>query len=133
MKGSLRGRYPNGIVWAATIYWTLPAPSGICTARCAYPAGVFPPNPPHSKESRMRLARFTRLFSRALIAGAMCLVATTAWAQGTVTGRVTAQDSNQPLSDARVLAVGTNAAATTAQDGRYTLRGVRSGEIELQV
>jgi hypothetical protein len=63
----------------------------------------------------------------------MCLVATAVWAQGTVTGRVTAQGSNAPLSDARVLALGTNAAANTAQDGRYTLRGVRAGTIELQV
>ena len=81
----------------------------------------------------MRLARFARPFSRVLTAGAMCLVGSAAWAQGTVTGRVTAQGSNQPLSDARVLALGTNAAANTNQDGRYTLRGVRSGTIEVQV
>jgi len=81
----------------------------------------------------MRLARFARPFSRVLTAGAMCLVGSAAWAQGTVTGRVTAQGSNQPLSDARVLALGTNAAANTDQDGRYTLRGVRSGTIEVQV
>ena len=81
----------------------------------------------------MRLARFARSLSRVLIAGAMCLVATAVWAQGTVTGRVTAQGSNAPLSDARVLALGTNAAANTAQDGRYTMSGVRAGTIEVQV
>jgi TonB-linked SusC/RagA family outer membrane protein len=67
------------------------------------------------------------------MAGAMCLVGTAAWAQGTVTGRVTARGTTEPLSDARVLALGTNAAANTAQDGRYTLRGVRAGTIEVQV
>jgi outer membrane receptor protein involved in Fe transport len=81
----------------------------------------------------MRLARFARPFSRVLMAGAMCLVGTAAWAQGTVTGRVTAQGTNEPLSDARVLALGTNAAATTAQDGKYTMNGVRAGTIEVQV
>ena len=81
----------------------------------------------------MGLARFTRLLSPVFLAGAMCLVASTARAQGRVTGRVTAQDSNQPLTDARVLAVGTNAVASTNQDGRYTLNGVRAGTIEVQV
>ena len=81
----------------------------------------------------MRLARFARPFSRVLMAGAMCLVGTAAWAQGTVTGRVTAQGSNGPLKDAHVLALGTNAAATTNQDGKYTMNGVRAGTIEVQV
>src|SRR6185436_3982051 len=74
--------------------------------------------------------RFARPLSHVL---ALCLSGTAAWAQGTVTGRVTAQGSNAPLSDARVLALGTNAAANTSQDGRYTLRGVRTGTIEVQV
>ena len=81
----------------------------------------------------MGLARFTRLLSPVFMAGAMCLVASTARAQGRVTGRVTAQDTNQPLTDARVLAIGTNAVASTNQDGRYTLNGVRTGTIEVQV
>ena len=81
----------------------------------------------------MRLARFARPFSPVLMAGAMWLVGTAAWAQGTVTGRVTAQGTSEPLSDARVLALGTNAAASTAQDGKYTMHGVRAGTIEVQV
>lgn len=81
----------------------------------------------------MRLAQFARPFSTAVIASAMCLVSSAALAQGTVTGRVTAQGTNAPLSDARVLALGTNAAASTSQDGSYTLRGVRAGTIEIQV
>jgi hypothetical protein len=75
----------------------------------------------------MRLARFTRLLSRVVTAGAMCFVGTAARAQGTVTGRVTALASREALSDTRVLALGTNATANTSQDGRYTLRGVRAG------
>jgi TonB-linked SusC/RagA family outer membrane protein len=87
---------------------------------------------PHREEYRMKNARLLRPFSLGLMAGAMCLVGTAASAQGTVTGRVTAQGSNAPLSDARVLALGTNAAATTGQDGKYTMRGVRAGMIEIQ-
>jgi len=67
------------------------------------------------------------------MSGAMCLVGTAAWAQGTVTGRVTVQGSGEPIAEARVLALGTNAAASTGQDGRYTIRGVRAGAIEVQV
>jgi TonB-linked SusC/RagA family outer membrane protein len=68
-----------------------------------------------------------------LLAVAVWLVGTAAGAQGTVTGRVTAQGTNEPLSDARVLAIGTTAAANTAQDGKYTMRGVRAGTLEVQV
>jgi TonB-linked SusC/RagA family outer membrane protein len=68
-----------------------------------------------------------------LVAGAMCLASTAAWAQGRITGRVAALGSSEPLSDARVLALGTNVTARTGQDGRYTLNGVRDGAIEIQV
>ena len=44
--------------------------------------------------------------------------------QTTVTGRVTAQESNAPLSDVRVIAVGTTVFTVTNAEGRYTLRGV---------
>ena len=80
----------------------------------------------------MRLARFAQPFSRVLLSGAMCLVGTAVGAQGTITGRVTVQGSSEPLADVRVLALGTNAAAATGQDGRYTMRGVRAGTIEVQ-
>jgi TonB-linked SusC/RagA family outer membrane protein len=67
------------------------------------------------------------------MSGAMCFVGTAAWAQGTVTGRVTVQGTSEALADARVLALGTNAAAISGPDGRYTMRGVRAGTIEVQV
>ena len=81
----------------------------------------------------MRFARSPRPFSPVLLAATLWLAGTAAWAQGTVTGRVTAQGTNEPLGDARVLAIGTSAATNTAQDGKYSLRGVRSGTIEVQV
>src|SRR4051812_22850830 len=54
-------------------------------------------------------------------------------AQGTLTGRVTAQGSGQPLAEARVLLIGTTLAATTGEDGKYTLRNVPNGTAQLQV
>jgi TonB-linked SusC/RagA family outer membrane protein len=53
--------------------------------------------------------------------------------QGTITGRVTATGTNQPLNDANVLVLGSSSSATTAEDGRYTLRNVPAGTVELQV
>ncbi len=53
--------------------------------------------------------------------------------QTTVTGRVTAQESNEPLGDVRVIAVGTTVFTVTNADGRYTLRGVPAGNAEIRV
>jgi TonB-linked SusC/RagA family outer membrane protein len=54
-------------------------------------------------------------------------------AQGTISGRVTAQGTNQPLADARVLAVGTSLSATTGEDGKFVIRNVPAGTVQLQV
>jgi hypothetical protein len=55
-------------------------------------------------------------------------------AQGTVTGRVTAAEgAHQPIAEARIIVIGANATAVTNEDGKYTLRGVREGNVELQV
>jgi len=54
-------------------------------------------------------------------------------AQGTITGRVTVTGSGAPLSESRVLAIGTTVSAMTGPDGRYTLRNVPIGPAELQV
>jgi TonB-linked SusC/RagA family outer membrane protein len=56
-----------------------------------------------------------------------------AQAQGTVSGRVTDQATGQPLSGARVIVVGATQQATSGDDGRYTVRDVRYGAIDLQV
>jgi len=53
--------------------------------------------------------------------------------QQSITGRVTAQGAGTPLVDARVFLVGTNVAAATNSDGRYTLRGVPAGAVSVRV
>jgi TonB-linked SusC/RagA family outer membrane protein len=53
--------------------------------------------------------------------------------QGTVTGRITAAGSSEPLADARVMVVNTSVSAIANTDGRYTLRGVPVGTAEIRV
>ncbi len=70
------------------------------------------------------------LAALALFAGSTTLSAQQAT---TVTGRVTAQESSEPLSDVRVLVVGTTVFGITNADGRYTLRNVPAGNQEVRV
>lgn len=53
--------------------------------------------------------------------------------QGTISGRVTAQGAGNPLADANVLVLGSNATASTNEDGRFSLKNVRAGTHEVQV
>jgi TonB-linked SusC/RagA family outer membrane protein len=53
-------------------------------------------------------------------------------AQGTIRGRITASSGGQPLAGARVLVLGGNQTAVSSEDGRYTLRNVGVGTIQLQ-
>jgi TonB-linked SusC/RagA family outer membrane protein len=53
--------------------------------------------------------------------------------QATISGRVMATNTSAPLTDARVMVVGTSLATMTNAEGRYTLRGVPTGTIEVRV
>src|SRR5262245_31413958 len=75
----------------------------------------------------MSRTRWT-LFALAVFAVGISRVAQ---AQGTITGRITAE-GNQPLADARVIVVSTTVSATTNEDGRFTLKGVPSGTFDIQ-
>ena len=77
---------------------------------------------------RTRLLSFTTAAFILMITAAPML-----HAQGTITGRVTAIGSNEPLSQARVVVVGTSIIGSTGDDGRYTLKNVRPGDADLQV
>ena len=46
---------------------------------------------------------------------------------------ITIAGTSEPLASARVIAVGTNSVATSAQDGRYTLKFIGQGPVEVQV
>ncbi|HZI42075.1 MAG TPA: SusC/RagA family TonB-linked outer membrane protein [Gemmatimonadaceae bacterium] len=53
--------------------------------------------------------------------------------QATITGRITAQGSGEPLQESRVVLVGTSLFATATQDGRYTIRNVPAGSYTVRV
>ncbi|MGI8549044.1 MAG: SusC/RagA family TonB-linked outer membrane protein [Gemmatimonadaceae bacterium] len=77
-----------------------------------------------------------RLIGRSAV-GAFVLLASSAGmaaAQtGSLNGRVTAQGSNQPIPEVRITVVGTNLAAATTAEGRYTIRNVPAGTHVLRV
>jgi TonB-linked SusC/RagA family outer membrane protein len=85
----------------------------------------------------MRFSRHRRrgigLISLLHAIGALGIVSAPAFAQqASVSGRVTTGLS-QPVSDSRVVVVGTTLIAVTNADGRYTIRGVPTGSAELRV
>src|SRR5256885_1837495 len=53
--------------------------------------------------------------------------------QGTITGRITAVGSGEPLQESRVVLVGTSLFATAAQDGRFAIRNVPAGSYTVRV
>lgn len=52
-----------------------------------------------------------------------------AGATGTITGRVSEVATSTPLASASIRVVGTQIGGLTGPDGRYTIRGVKSGAV----
>ena len=80
------------------------------------------------KLPRLRMVAACVLFSLLAIAGEAA-----AQANATITGRVTAQGTGEPLAESRVILLGTSLFAATGPDGRYTLRNVPAGSHEVRV
>ena len=76
------------------------------------------------------LVRPARAFASCAL---VVLPALAAAQQATVSGRVSAEGSGEPLPEARVFLVGTTLSVATGPDGRYTMRGVPSGSAEVRV
>jgi TonB-linked SusC/RagA family outer membrane protein len=53
--------------------------------------------------------------------------------QATVTGRITDQASGQPIQEARVIVLGTSQFASSGTDGKYTVRNVPVGNVDIRV
>jgi TonB-linked SusC/RagA family outer membrane protein len=68
-----------------------------------------------------------------LAAATLFAMPAVARAQGTITGRVATAETNEPLSDARVMVVNTSLIVPTGGDGRYTIRNAPTGNIEVRV
>ena len=77
-----------------------------------------------------------RLLRRILVGSAVMFVpalAAHAQATATITGRVTDRATQQPITDAQVLIVGTTRGARTTDAGQYRLTGVPVGTVRLRV
>ncbi len=79
----------------------------------------------------MNLMRPRGLVTGAAFAVLVTTSAAIASAQGTITGTVTAQ-GGAPLQDARVLVVGTALGTVTGPDGKYQIRRVPAGDVEVR-
>jgi TonB-linked SusC/RagA family outer membrane protein len=73
----------------------------------------------------------TTLFALAVMLGGPSTIGAQA-ATGTVSGRVTDQGTGLPISGVRVLIVGTTVGTQSADDGRYTVRGIAPGAATLE-
>ncbi|MGE5727220.1 MAG: SusC/RagA family TonB-linked outer membrane protein [Gemmatimonas sp.] len=74
----------------------------------------------------------TRFRQYAFAVGVWLLPTTALAQQGTITGKVTDQATNNPVPSAQVFIVGTTRGALTTEQGTYTLRGVAPGTITLR-
>ena len=81
----------------------------------------------------MRLGRRTAFAAAGVALTLLAPSADRLHAQGTISGRVTAAGTNEPLADAHVIVVGANAFTITGRDGRYTLRNVQAADVDVQV
>jgi len=88
----------------------------------------------------MRALSSTYLWSRvshAALVSAVTAIPTLLLAQqqqpASISGRVTAQGTDEPLPDVRVFLVGSALNVATNAEGRYTLRGVPTGTFEVRV
>jgi len=88
----------------------------------------------------MRALSSTYLWSRvshAALVAAVTAIPTLLLAQqqqpASISGRVTAQGTDEPLPDVRVFLVGSALNVATNAEGRYTLRGVPTGTFEVRV
>ena len=72
-------------------------------------------------------------FIAAALAALVASAATRAAAQGTLAGTVTVQGTNTPLEDARIIVVGTSLSTMTGPDGKYQVRRMPTGTVEIRV
>src|SRR4051812_36230379 len=73
---------------------------------------------------------------RTMVGSMLLVIGTAAMARpqsGTIVGRVVAAGTSEPLSDSRVLIIGTSLVATTGADGRYTIRNAPPGSHSVHV
>lgn len=80
----------------------------------------------------MRHRHWARLPASGVVCALLALAAPPLEAQTSVTGTVTAETSHQPLAGVHILVTGTPVSVVTGDDGKFTLRDVTPGVMELQ-
>ncbi|GBD31553.1 TonB-dependent receptor SusC [bacterium HR33] len=80
----------------------------------------------------MSLAKVRTWFAMGLAVAGLGFAAPALAQQATISGRVLDQNSGRPIPDAVVTVVGTNIQATTDAEGRYTLRNVLPGRVQIR-
>ena len=63
----------------------------------------------------------------ALVPAMLLFALSSAFAQGSISGRVSAQQGGEPLPESRITVVGTSLVGSTGADGRYVIRNVPTG------
>jgi len=83
----------------------------------------------------VRAVRWAPRLAVALLVGGLSTSASAQQPQATasITGKVSARDTSEPLSDTRVILVGTSIFTVTNAEGRYTLRNVPPGNVDVRV
>jgi TonB-linked SusC/RagA family outer membrane protein len=83
----------------------------------------------------VRAVRWAPRLAVALLVGGLSASASAQQPQTTasITGKVSARDTSEPLSDTRVILVGTSIFTVTNAEGRYTLRNVPPGNVDVRV
>ena len=81
----------------------------------------------------MNFLRPRRLATGALSLLLVTTAATVARAQGTLAGTVTVQGTGTPLQEARIIVLNTSLFTTSGPDGKYTIRGIPAGPIDVRV
>ena len=76
---------------------------------------------------------WSRVTRAAFVAAAVPTLALAQQQQATISGRVMAQGTNEPLSEVRVFLVGSALNVSTNAEGRYALRNVPTGTLEVRV
>ena len=82
---------------------------------------------------RVNLPRLRALLGAVVVLAGSALSAQAPQQGTTITGTVVADDTKEPIAEARIVLVSGNNFATTNGEGRYTLRNLTAGRHEIRV
>jgi TonB-linked SusC/RagA family outer membrane protein len=96
------------------------------------PERRFPP-PERFRATRPRRLGGAAALALALVTPTLAAPAPVAAQQGTISGVVVSEQAGRPIAGAQVVATGTESGALTDANGRFTIRDVGPGDVQVQV